>query len=352
MATLGVSASPCYLIRHMRKIGNLNKEDDAIRFGDFLFVKGIGNDVEDGDGGTFEVWVHDDEQLALARRHLDAFLANPRASEFTAATEAGRIRSEQARADAQRKSRVITRERLGYERNFAGFAWLPMVLAVLSLLATLFAGTLGLLPESSSSSSPEHEAEAERHQRRREMLMMTKFRPQIESVEQFTEAMKNPERYLRRSADISLPEVRRGEVWRLISPIFVHFGILHLVFNLMWLRELGGFFQNRFGPGYMALFVFLTGVLSNYGQLLWSGPMFGGMSGVNYALFGFLWMRGKHDRFASWSLNPMTIQTMMVWFVVCFVGLIPNVANFAHGIGLAAGMAWGFISGKLSRGAV
>lgn len=335
----------------MRKIGTLTTEMDAMRFGDFLFVKGIENDVENGEGGAFEVWVHDDGQLAEARRYLDAFLSNPGAAEFSTAKDAERIRREQARADAKKKSRVITRERLGYERNFTGFATVSVVLAVLSVIATFFAGELGIFPDSSSAATPEKIAEAERQFERREMLTMTKFiQPKAADAAQIIEASGDPIRFGRFFADRSLPEVRHGEIWRLITPIFIHFGILHLVFNLMWLRDLGGFFQDRFGVRQLVLFVFITGAVSNYGQLLWSGPMFGGLSGVNYALFGYLWMRGKHDRFAAWSLNPQIVQTMMAWFAVCAVGLIPNVANFAHGVGLVAGMAWGFACGKLSRG--
>ncbi len=344
----------------MRKIGTIPTEEQAYRFGDFLYVQEIENTVEAGEADAFDVWVHDDAQLDAARAHLTTFLTDPAAAAFDAAGNADQKRAEEARADARRKSRVINRERLGYERNYSAFAWLPMVLGLLSLIATILAGSLGFLPERLDPDAPMAEGEAIQRLELRQALQITEFRkPKIESFTDVVNAFKaiqsaqeDPKHLLRIMVDPTLPEVRKGQVWRLISPIFVHFGLLHIVFNMMWLRDLGGFIQNRFGALYLGILVVVSAILSNYVQLLWSGPSFGGMSGVNYALLGFLWMRGKHDRFLAWTLDRVMLQSMLLWFAICAVGLIPNVANMAHGVGLLIGMAWGFISGKRSTGAV
>jgi GlpG protein len=334
----------------MRKIGTLPTQDEANRFSDFLYVKEIENTTEpDEDGGCVEIWVHDDAQLEAAKKHLEYFIANPIADDFDASNIAERKRKDEAKADARRKSRVINRERMDYERNFAGFAIVPLILGILSIVATLLAGRFEIIPSKSDfDSMAAEEARTERFL----AISMTKLRePDIQDLPEFIEQLENPKSLLRLMTDLSLPEVREGQVWRLITPIFVHFGVLHIVFNMMWLRDLGGFFQNRFGVRHLVLFVLIVGTLSNYSQLWMSGPYFGGMSGVNYGLFGFLWMRGKHDRFAAWQISPMIVQTMLVWFFVCLVGLIPNVANTAHAAGLLAGMAWGYFSAKRSSGA-
>jgi len=144
------------------------------------------------------------------------------------------------------------------------------------------------------------------------------------------------------------PEVAQGEVWRLITPIFIHFGWPHIVFNMLWIFNLGRFVQERFSTLYLGLLILACGVFSNLIQYWWSGPVFGGMSGVNYALFGFLWIRGRFDRRSEWQLHPAMVQSMLFWFVLCVVGVIPHVANGAHLGGLVAGGLWGWLtSGRL-----
>jgi len=74
---------------------------------------------------------------------------------------------------------------------------------------------------------------------------------------------------------------------------------------------------------------------------------FGGMSGVNYGLFGFLWMKGKFDRSQNWQLPPQTVQLMLMWMVLCYTGLLGPVANYAHTAGLLIGMLLGIASARL-----
>ena len=68
------------------------------------------------------------------------------------------------------------------------------------------------------------------------------------------------------------------------------------------------------------------------------------MSGVNYGLFGYIWMKGKFDPGDGLELNPTTITILLAWFVICFTGVFGNIANGAHAGGLAVGAAWGYLS--------
>ena len=92
-----------------------------------------------------------------------------------------------------------------------------------------------------------------------------------------------------------LPEVLHGQAWRLLTPIFIHFGFIHLLFNLLWLKDLGAMIERLGSPRLFLSLVVVIGIVSNVGQYLIYGPFFGGMSGVVYGLLGFVWMKSKFD---------------------------------------------------------
>jgi GlpG protein len=144
-----------------------------------------------------------------------------------------------------------------------------------------------------------------------------------------------------RSERPSLADVRRGQVWRLVSPIFLHLDWMHLIFNMLWLADLGAIIERRKGTWWLALVVLSTAVASNLVQYAWSGPGFGGMSGVVYALFGYVWMKGKFQPQEGMAVGQQTVLIMLVWLVACMTGLLGPIANAAHLVGLLGGMALG-----------
>ena len=65
------------------------------------------------------------------------------------------------------------------------------------------------------------------------------------------------------------------------------------------------------------------------------------MSGVVYALFGYIWMKGQNEPEQGMILHPSTVQTMLFWLVLCMMGWVGNVANTAHVVGVAVGIVCG-----------
>ena len=147
-------------------------------------------------------------------------------------------------------------------------------------------------------------------------------------------------------AGAPLPEIFGGQFWRLLTPIFLHFGIMHLVFNMLWLKDLGTVIERLSGTRSLFGLVLVSGLLSNLGQFAFAGPFFGGMSGVVYALLGYVWMKSRFDPASRYHLEKQTVIMMIGWFFLCMTGLIGHVANYAHGFGLVVGMVWGFVSAK------
>jgi GlpG protein len=129
--------------------------------------------------------------------------------------------------------------------------------------------------------------------------------------------------------------------WRLVTPIFIHFGVLHLLFNMFMVSDLGNQVEARRGSWRMLALVLAIAIPSNVAQYLYSNPLFGGLSGVAYGLFGYIWMKSRFDPGSGFYLHQRDVTIMLLWFVLCMVGVIGHVANVVHGVGLAVGMVIG-----------
>ncbi len=135
-----------------------------------------------------------------------------------------------------------------------------------------------------------------------------------------------------------------GELWRLLTPIFLHFGPLHIIFNGLWIWEFGRRLEQRFGSLSLLTMIVFIGVLSNMAQFIWAGPsQFGGLSGVLYGLLGVLWIHHRLRPSAETRLPGGIVGFMLVWLVLCMSGVVSGltgmgIANAAHVGGLIVGI--------------
>ena len=293
----------------MRAIGEFKEEENANTFSAFLHNEGINNETEKDDD-VWTVWVQDEECLERAVRELERFHENPHRPEYL---KVARQAETQSRAEEKNSSRSR------YKQIDLGRKWRPrgraggvtMGLVLVSAAVFLITGMGG---------NPTNN-------------WLQRF-----SITEY-DVIGNTIRWMP-----GLPEISSWEVWRLFSPVFIHFGAIHFLFNMVWLYDLGGMLESRKGAWFLALFFLLSGISSNFGQYLSAGPSFGGMSGVVYALFGYAWMKGRFDPGDGIGVPSSTVLIMMGWFVLCVMSIIPNVANAAHAIGLVVGAAWGYLS--------
>jgi GlpG protein len=289
----------------MRLIGHLKNEASAKTFSGYLASVDIRNLME-ADPEGWAVWIHSEDQIESGQQALAAYLQNPADKKYQMASVAAEgIERQRRRDEAKAAKRIHDRDRIWTRSKLA-----PLTLSLIgvSVVVTLMIG----------------------------------MEPTFHDIHWL--AMDD--------LGSGFPEVRAGQVWRLITPIFLHFGPLHLIFNMLWLRDLGSMIELRQGMLKLALLVVVVGVLSNIGQYLYDGPFFGGMSGVLYGLFGYIWLRGQCDPAAGLGLSSSTVWMMMIWFFLCLSNLMGHVANGTHFIGLVVGALWGAapMAGKFFRG--
>jgi GlpG protein len=295
-------------------LASLPDEDQASRFGDYLLTLGIENSVEQGASG-WQVWVSDDDRMEAAKRELEQFQSNPNDPRYTSAgRSAQKVRTQQVKA-ARRRADNFVDVRTQWARSAGTLKPLTIILIVCCCIAALVTG-LGKIPE---------------------RLAPLRISPRkISPVEVNSNAVKGI--YWPIS---QLTEIRQGQVWRLLTPILIHYGLLHLVFNMFWLRDLGFMIEGQKGAWWLVILVLVIGIPSNLAQYVMAGPSFGGMSGVVYGLFGYVWMKGKFSPHEGMALHPHTVIYMVVWFILCFTPLMGHIANTAHAVGLIVGVVIG-----------
>lgn len=140
-----------------------------------------------------------------------------------------------------------------------------------------------------------------------------------------------------------------GQWWRLVTPAFLHFGIFHIIFNALWLWELGRRVEFVLGPPGYAVFFLLAAAASNLSQHFWHGEpgLFGGMSGVVYALVGYIAVAQRLRPRTALAVPGGLLVFMLGWLLLCLSGIVDmfirgGVANGAHVGGLVAGILLAF----------
>lgn len=150
-------------------------------------------------------------------------------------------------------------------------------------------------------------------------------------------------------------EIDFTQWWRLVTPIFLHFGFVHLAFNALWLWELGRRIEMRSGGLWLLGLTVLFALVSNFAQWFASGnALFGGMSGVVYGLLGYCWLYQLIAPNVHFDLPKGVVILMIAWLLLGVSGLITMlglgaIANAAHVGGLLAGCAAGAVSGAVQR---
>ena len=152
----------------------------------------------------------------------------------------------------------------------------------------------------------------------------------------------------------STPDLQQW--WRFVTPIFIHFGLMHLAFNALWYWELGKRIELRSGSLWLLGLTLLFALVSNIAQWLVSGStaLFGGLSGVLYGLLGYCWLYQLICPNVHFDLPKGVVVMMLAWLVLCLSGVVTMlgfgaIANAAHVGGLVIGCVCGAAAGGVQR---
>lgn len=141
----------------------------------------------------------------------------------------------------------------------------------------------------------------------------------------------------------TMPQLDMAEPWRLVTPAFLHFSATHLIFNLFWWWYLAGRIELYLGKKMLTGLFFFTAIAANIAQFYWQGPLFGGLSGVVYGLFGFSLVMSAKRGGPLW-LPPMLLAFIIGWLLLGYTEFLPvNMANDAHLAGLISGTLAGLL---------
>lgn len=307
----------------MRQIGSLPTERDARRFIAFLITKSISAEADQVAPESWTIWVRDEDLVNEARADLELYQreANDRRYDDAVGIAAQKmLEAERRRREAASRTievstvfrRTVTRRQ-------------PLVIAISILCVAIYLLSDGNLTPSSWTND----------------LLFSTINPRVP-----------------RGNDGWAP-ILRGEVWRLITPAFIHFSLGHLIFNLLSFRYLGNLVETTLGTPRTGLLLLVFTLAANITQFAWTQScLFGGISGTIFGLFGFAWMMSIYRPQAGIVLSQEAVVTTMIFFLLCLLRDVPNlgesiaqilppIANANHVGGLVAGLITGLTFARL-----
>ncbi|MGH7353363.1 MAG: rhomboid family intramembrane serine protease [Candidatus Rokuibacteriota bacterium] len=132
-----------------------------------------------------------------------------------------------------------------------------------------------------------------------------------------------------------------GYWWTVFTAIYLHGGLLHIAFNVLWIRQLGPAVEGLYGPSRLVTIFTVAGVAGFAASIAMGNGLTVGASGSIFGLLGAIVAFGRKR---GGSLGGMVVRQYGQWALILFVlGLLPGTAvdNWAH----AGGFAGGFVAG-------
>ncbi len=339
----------------MRLIAQFLSKPEATAFSDFLHFSKISNQCEAG-SDQFQVWVHNEEDVIHSLELYQQFALHPKDSRF------------------------VTKKKEEPKKVTSKF--FPITYVMLALCCLVFA--FNMLQERTNKSlinglTPIQRALLFDDPKAVESLNGLMGTHGLSSLEEVNEAPVAVQKAFQGAMNIpfwkgffvlalervqkqvSVPaplfeKIQDGQVWRFITPIFMHQDLLHIFFNMAWLLMLGRQIEIRLKKSRVLLLILLLAIFSNTSQYLMSGPYFLGFSGVITGLAGFIWARQTKAPWEGYQVQRASL-TFLFYFVlilffisvVCFILNALGWADFNSSMANTAHISGGLLGLLLGR---
>lgn len=131
--------------------------------------------------------------------------------------------------------------------------------------------------------------------------------------------------------------IRQGDIYRLLSSVFIHANIMHLICNMYALYVIGPQLESYLGRVKYLLVYLISGITGNLLSMAFTTGASVGASGAIFGLFGALLYFGYHYRVYLGTVLKSQIIPLIV--LNLFIGfMVPGINNAAHIGGLIGGV--------------
>lgn len=130
------------------------------------------------------------------------------------------------------------------------------------------------------------------------------------------------------------------QVWRYLSPVFVHLSAMHIFLNLFWWLLFGALIEKTYGSSKLFQLFLFSALISNGIEDLSYGPYFFGLSGVVYAVLGYVFIMDKFNPKHNMNLPSGFIYLLIIGILIGFISPIIGIeiGNASHISGLVFGL--------------
>lgn len=276
------------------EIGVMRDRGAALKFADYLNSIGIKATAKPGFGANYSIFVANEADISKAKLELLRFGNNPFAKAYNQAAW--------SQGKTPKRERTISSRSGLLSFSMGTYTW--SLLSVTSILevACLVIFVLGLVPSIDNA-------------------------------------------LLSGLSWYSLDQLTSGQVWRVFTPVLLHFGILHLLFNLVMFEAFARPIERHFGAWKLGYIIFSIALVSNVLQFMFlqsdlgaGNTIFGGLSGVVYGVIGYMGVLSRRQDLPSdLRLPPGLLLVSAIFIGIGF--FLSGIANICHLGGLLMGMA-------------